>query len=152
MGIHLEIHEERDEIFVPKQTDLHIKKTIKGDIQDFLAGPWPLLPMDFMPILLVLAMHCHGNAIIQNSFYTAQFYFIQELAKMKGRTVMADPHRVITFGPTKWQAAHMQCGDIIQTSYGMLLAALAAPGKSSLHAITPLFRRFPDLVKQFSGL
>ena len=62
-----------------------------------MAGPWPLLPMDFMPVLLVLAMHCKGSAIIQNSFYTTQFFFIQELAKMKGRSIMADPHRVITF-------------------------------------------------------
>ena len=65
---------------------------------------------------------------------------------------MADPHRVITFGPTEWQPANMQCGDIIQSSYGMLLAALAADGMSSLNAITPLFRRFPNFIEQFTAL
>ena len=48
-----------------------------------MAGPWPLLPMDLMPVILVLAMHCDGSALIYNSFYSTQFYFIQELAKMK---------------------------------------------------------------------
>ena len=65
---------------------------------------------------------------------------------------MADPHRVVTFGPTERQPANMQCGDIIQSSYGMLLAALATEGTSSLNAITPLFRRFPDFVEQFRSL
>lgn len=46
----------------------------------------------------------------------------------------------------------MQCSDIIQSSYGMLMACLAAPGMSSLNAITPLFRRFPNLVDQFNTL
>ncbi|USN55233.1 MAG: hypothetical protein H6765_01140 [Candidatus Peribacteria bacterium] len=65
---------------------------------------------------------------------------------------MADPHRIITFGPTKWKAANMLCSDIIQSSYGMLMATLAAPGTSTLNAITPLFRRFPNFVEQFNAL
>gem|GEM_PF-1911485 len=97
LGIVLDIDEESDRISVPLQEELKIQKTIKGDYQEFTAGPWPLIPMDYIPILLVLAMHCDGSAIIHNPYYTTQFYFTQELAKMKGRTVMADPHRVITF-------------------------------------------------------
>jgi UDP-N-acetylglucosamine enolpyruvyl transferase len=46
----------------------------------------------------------------------------------------------------------MLCGDIIQSSYGMLMACLAAKGTSTLHAITPLFRRFPNFVDEFNAL
>jgi len=108
--------------------------------------------MDLMPIILVLALHCHGSAMIINSYYSSQFFFVQEIAKMKARTVMADPHRIITFGPTKWKAADMLCGDIIQSSHGMLMACIAAEGTSTLNAITPLFRRFPNLVESFNSL
>ena len=97
LGVHVEVDATKDTITVGKQDDLQIKKTIKGDILELAAGPWPLLPMDFMPILLVLAMHCEGSAMISNSYYSSQFFFVQELMKMKGRTVMADPHRIITF-------------------------------------------------------
>ncbi len=127
LGIHLDIDPDADTIHVGKQTDLHISKTIKGDILELAAGPWPLLPMDLMPVLLVLALHCEGSAMIANSYYSSQFFFVQELMKMKGRTVMADPHRIITFGPVDRQPANMLCGDIIQSSYGMLMACLAAP-------------------------
>ena len=47
-----------DTIHVGKQNTMQIKKTIKGDILELAAGPWPLLPMDLMPVLLVLALHC----------------------------------------------------------------------------------------------
>jgi UDP-N-acetylglucosamine 1-carboxyvinyltransferase len=90
--------------------------------------------------------------MITNSYYSSQFFFVQEIAKMKARTVMADPHRIITFGPTSWKSADMLCGDIIQSSYGMLMACLAAPGTSTLNAITPLFRRFPNFVDEFTKL
>ena len=152
LWISLDIDVKKDTIHVGKQENLIISKTIKGDLLELSAWPRPLLPMDLMPVLLVLAMHCQWSAIIANSYYTAQFFFIQELAKMKWRTVMADPHRVITFWPSDWQAANMQCGDIIQSSYGMLMAALAAPWISTLNAITPLFRRFPNFVEQFNSL
>ena len=111
-----------------------------------------MIPMDYIPILLVLAMHCHGSSIIHNPYYTTQFFFTHELAKMKGRTIMADPHRVITFGPTDRKPANMLCSDIIQSSYAMLMAALAAPGTSTLNAITPLCRRFPNFVEAFNSL
>ncbi|USN56603.1 MAG: hypothetical protein H6766_06300 [Candidatus Peribacteria bacterium] len=44
------------------------------------------------------------------------------------------------------------CSDIIQAAYGLLLAALATPGETTLNAITPLFRRFPNIVDQFNRL
>ncbi len=152
LGIQLDVDEKNDTISVWPQKNLTISKTIKGDYLELAAWPRPLLPMDLMPILLVLAMHCEGSAIIQNPYYTTQFFFVQELAKMKWRTVMADPHRIITFWPTARKPANLLCGDIIQSSYGMLMACLAAPGTSTLNAITPLFRRFPNLVKQFNDL
>lgn len=152
LGIHLDVDAVQDTIHIGKQDDLKIKKTIKGDLLELAAWPWPLLPMDLMPVLLVLALYCEWSAMISNSYYSSQFFFVQELMKMKGRTVMADPHRIITFWPAQWQPANMLCGDIIQSSYGMLMACLAAKGTSTLHAITPLFRRFPNFVDEFNAL
>jgi len=152
LGIHLDVDEHNDTIHIWKQDDLQIKKTIKWDLLELAAWPWPLLPMDLMPVLLVLALHCEWSAMISNSYYSSQFFFVQELMKMKWRTVMADPHRIITFWPAQWQPANMLCGDIIQSSYGMLMACLAAKWTSTLNAITPLFRRFPNFVDEFNAL
>lgn len=67
------------------------------------AQPWPMLPMDIIHTFAVTALSCEGSAIFMNIGYEYAWFFIEELAKMKGRTVMADPHRIITFGPTQWK-------------------------------------------------
>jgi UDP-N-acetylglucosamine enolpyruvyl transferase len=77
---------------------------------------------------------------------------VQELAKMKANVVMANPVTVLTSWPTDFKPANLVCSDIIQASYGLLIACLAAPGTSTLNAITPLFRRFPNFVEEFNKL
>jgi UDP-N-acetylglucosamine enolpyruvyl transferase len=77
---------------------------------------------------------------------------VQELAKMKANVILANPVTIITTGPTDFKPANLVCSDIIQASYGLLLACLAADGESTLNAITPLFRRFPNFVEQFNAL
>ena len=84
--------------------------------------------------------------------YEYGFFFVQELAKMKANVIMANPVSVITTGPTQFKPANLLCSDIIQASYGLLLAGLSAKGTTTLNAITPLFRRFPNFVEQFTSL
>ncbi len=146
------VDRQADTIFVPAKQSRQIEKTVKWDLLMVRAQPWPMLPMDIIHTFAVTALSCEGSAIFMNIGYEYAWFFVEELAKMKWRTVMADPHRIITFGPTDRQPANIVCGDIIQAAYGLLLAALAAPGTSTLHAINPLFRRFPNFVEQFRSL
>jgi UDP-N-acetylglucosamine 1-carboxyvinyltransferase len=152
LGIKTIIDRNADTIFVPSQQTREIEKTVKWDHLMVRAQPWPMLPMDIIHTFAVVAMSCHWSAIFMNIGYEYAWFFVEELAKMKGRTIMADPHRIVTFWPTERQPANVVCSDIIQSAYGLLLAALAAPGTSTLNAITPLFRRFPNFVEQFRSL
>jgi UDP-N-acetylglucosamine 1-carboxyvinyltransferase len=152
LGISTVVDKERDTIFVPAKQSRQIEKTLKWDLLMVRAQPWPMLPMDIIHTFAVTALSCEGSAIFMNIGYEYAWFFIEELAKMKGRTVMADPHRIITFGPTQWKWANIICSDIIQASYALLLAALAAEGTTTINAITPLFRRFPNFVEQFRSL
>lgn len=152
LGVTTVVDMKQDTIFVPRNQTLQIEKTIKGDILTIKAQPRPMLPMDFIHVLAVLALKSTWSALFMNIGYEYAWFFVEELAKMKCQTIMADPHRIITFGPTEFKSANLVCSDIIQASYGLLLACLAAPGTSTLNAITPLFRRFPNLVSQFNAL
>jgi UDP-N-acetylglucosamine 1-carboxyvinyltransferase len=162
MGLMLETYEKlgikcivdpiNDTITVPSKQSRQIEKTIKGDLLMIRAQPWPMLPMDIIHTFAVTAISCEGSAIFMNIGYEYAWFFIEELAKMKARTVMGDPHRIITFGPTDWKPANLVCSDIIQAAYGLLLGCMAADGTSTLNAITPLFRRFPNFVEQFNSL
>lgn len=152
LGIQTVVDYQADTIFVPAKQSRQIEKTVKGDLLMVRAQPWPMLPMDIIHTFAVTALSCEGSAIFMNIGYEYAWFFVEELAKMKGRTVMADPHRIITFWPTDRKAANIVCSDIIQAAYGLLLAALAAEGTSTINAVGPLFRRFPNFVEQFNSL
>ncbi|MEY3197726.1 MAG: UDP-N-acetylglucosamine 1-carboxyvinyltransferase 1 [Candidatus Parcubacteria bacterium] len=107
MGLMLETYEKlgikcivdpiNDTITVPSKQSRQIEKTIKGDLLMIRAQPWPMLPMDIIHTFAVTALSCEGSAIFMNIGYEYAWFFVEELAKMKARTVMADPHRIITF-------------------------------------------------------
>ena len=84
--------------------------------------------------------------------YEYGFFFVQELAKMKANVIMWNPFSIITTWPTTFKSGNFMCSDIIQACYGMLLACMSAEGTSTLNAITPLFRRFPNFVEEFNKL
>jgi UDP-N-acetylglucosamine 1-carboxyvinyltransferase len=111
-----------------------------------------LYPADLVHVAVVLALKAKGNAMFRNAFYEYSFFFIEQLAKMRAIAVLADPTKVVTFGPTDFKAANMVCSDIIQASYALFIAALSAKGESTLLQCDSLFRRYPNIVEQFNKL
>ncbi len=152
LGVFPVVDENADTIHIGPNQPLVIHKTIKGNPRRTHALHRPLLPPDIVHAMVVLALKADGQAIFDNLFYEYGFFFVQELAKMKANVILANPVTIITTGSTQFKAADLMCSDIIQASYGLLMAALAAPGISTLNSITPLFRRFPNFVEQFNSL
>jgi UDP-N-acetylglucosamine 1-carboxyvinyltransferase len=152
LGVRVELDENQDTITIPSWQELVIQPTIKGNPLRVHALQWPQLPPDFVHSMAVVALKADGQAIFDNLFYEYGWFFVEELAKMKANVVMANPVTVITHWPTQFKPANVLCSDIIQASYGLLLAALSAPWTSTLNAISPLFRRFPNFVAQFRSL
>jgi len=152
LGVKVRIDKENNSIFVPKDQDLEISRTVRGDILDIKPFAWPLYPPDLIHVAVVLGLYSKGSAIFHNSFYEYGFFFIEELAKMKATTVMADPHRIITFGPTKFQPANLIAPNIIQAAYALFLCALSAEGKTVLKNADSLFRRYGDIIEKFKAL
>ena len=153
LGVSVDVDHQNNRITVPKEQELIIKKTIKWNIRRTHALQRPLIPPDFVHVCVVVALKAEWQAVFDNLFYEYGFFFVQELAKMKANIVLANPTTVITSWPTDFKASEsIVCSDIIQASYGLMLAALAAPWRSVLNAVTPLFRRFPDFVEKFTSL
>lgn len=152
MGVKVVIDREADTIFVPREQHLKIEKTIKWDPLRVHALQWPLLPPDFIHTCAVLALKAEWVAIWDNLMYEYGWFFVQEIAKMKGQMTMMNPVSVMTSWPTEFQSAYLVCTDIIQASYALLLAAMAAPGTSKLVNYKFIFRRFPNIVEKFNAL
>jgi UDP-N-acetylglucosamine 1-carboxyvinyltransferase len=142
-----------DEITVPANQKLECDLTVRGDIFDVKAFAWPFLPPDFVHVALVTALKAKGSFVFHNSFYEYGFFFIEELAKMKAKLIMADPYRIVTFGPTDYQAAKIIAPNIIQATMALFLAALSAPGVTILEdSEDSLLRRYPDLIANYQKL
>lgn len=151
VGVHVEI--KGDKIFVPKKQIFECKTTARGDIFEIMALPWPMLPVDFNQIILVTALKAKGSIILHNSMQEYGMFWIEELVKMKSKIIMADPHRVITFGPTNFEATKIFAPNIIQATMALFLAALSAPGTSTLEdRDDSLMRRYPDFVEKYQSL
>ena len=149
----IKTHYEENTLVISGEQSREIKKTIKGNIFDIKALFWPLFPPDVIHSLIITALGSEGSIIFHNSFYEYGFFFIEELAKMKGNVVMADPHRILTFGPTKWRAGTLVAPNIIAATKSLLIAALAAPGESILLDETDmLMRRYPNILEEYKNL
>lgn len=140
-------------MFVPAKQKLECALTVRGDIFDVKSFAWPFLPPDFIHVAVVAALKAKGSMIFHNSFYEYGFFFIEELAKMKAKVIMADPHRIITFGPTNFKGAKVIAPNIIQATMALFLAALSAEGTTILEdAEDSLMRRYPDLLENYQKL
>jgi UDP-N-acetylglucosamine 1-carboxyvinyltransferase len=104
-------------------------------------------------IAVVAALKAKGSIIFHNSFYEYGFFFIEELVKMKAKLIMADPYRIISFGPTDFKAARIIAPNIIQATMALFIAALGAEGTTILDdAEDSLLRRYPNLIEKYTKL
>ncbi|BCX13897.1 MAG: UDP-N-acetylglucosamine 1-carboxyvinyltransferase [Candidatus Dojkabacteria bacterium] len=151
--INLNSYYEGDKLIIPKNQKLKAHKTVRGDLFQIMALHWPQFPPDAIQSLVVAACFAEGSLIFHNSFYEYGFYFIEELAKLKANVVMADPHRVITFGPSKLEGTVIKAPNIIASAKALFVAALGASGVSTLIDETDqLSRRYPELVETYLTL
>jgi UDP-N-acetylglucosamine 1-carboxyvinyltransferase len=151
VGVKVEI--KGQDIFIPAKQKLECDLTVRGDIFDIKAWAWPLLPPDFIQTVVVTALKSKGSMIFQNTFYEYGFFWIEELAKMKGKVIMSDPFRITTFGPTEFQGAKLIAPNIIQATIALFIAALSAKGITVLEdPEDSLMRRYPDLVEKYTSL
>lgn len=142
-----------NDLYIGSNQKLVCETTVRGDIFEMFAMPWPGLPIDFMQIMIVTALKAEGSMIMHNSFQEYGMFWIEELAKLKAKVVMADPYRVLTFGPTEFKGAKIFAPNIIQATMALFLASLSAKGETVMEDRSDsLLRRYPDLVDVYSSL
>ncbi len=141
-----------EDIFVPSGQKLINKTNIRGDIDKIYDQPWPMFPVDLMPQALVLASKAVGTMIVSTRMYETQLFFTEELQKLRGSMIMADPHRVIVLGSANYKGTTVSAPSIIQSAHALLLAGLSAQGKTVITNADMITRRYPDIIETFKTL
>jgi UDP-N-acetylglucosamine 1-carboxyvinyltransferase len=112
---------------------------------------WPGFPSDLMSLAIVLATQAKGISLCHDWMYESRMFFVDKLISMGAHITIADPHRVLVYGPTALVARNMETPDI-RAGMALVLAALIAEGTSTINRAELIERGYEDVVETLQGL
>lgn len=114
--------------------------------------PFPGVNMDNLPFLGLIATAAHGRTLVHDWSYENRAIYFTELSKLNAQIEMVDPHRVYITGPTRWKPADVIAPPALRPSVVVLLAMLAAPGRSVLRDVYSINRGYEDFANRLNTL
>lgn len=114
--------------------------------------PFPGVNMDNLPFLGLIATVAHGRTLVHDWSYENRAIYFTELSKLNAQIELVDPHRVYITGPTKWKPADVVAPPALRPSVVVLLAMLAAPGRSTLRDAYSINRGYEDFANRLNTL
>ena len=129
-----------------KHSELHAPK------DKLHSMPFPGVNMDNLPFLGLIATKAHGRTLLHDWSYENRAIYFTELSKLNAHIELVDPHRVYITGPTRWKPADIVAPPALRPSVVILLAMLAAPGKSTLRDVYSINRGYEDFANRLNSL
>jgi UDP-N-acetylglucosamine 1-carboxyvinyltransferase len=114
--------------------------------------PYPGINADNLPFFAVICTQAAGQTLIHDWMYEKRAIYFTELDKLGAETVLADPHRIYITGPTPLRANELICPPALRPATILLIAMLAASGRSVLRNIYSINRGYEKLVERLTTL
>lgn len=152
MGITIE--KKGDDMFIPAQDHYEIESFIDGSIMTIADAPWPGFTPDLLSIVLVTAIQAKGSILIHQKMFESRLFFVDKLIDMGAQIILCDPHRATVIGMDRTQnlrGIQMTSPDI-RAGVSLLIAALSADGKSTIHNIEQIDRGYQDIDIRLNNL
>jgi len=145
------IIEDGKHILIPGDQYLKVIDDIGGKIPVISDQPWPCFPADLTSIMVVASLFSEGTIMVHEKMFEGRLFFTDSLIRMGGKIVLCDPHRVVINGPSKLKAIELSSPDI-RAGMTLLIAALAADGKSVIQNIKQIDRGYENIEKRLNKL
>lgn len=152
LGIKLE--RRGDDIFVPSQENYEIDTFIDGSILTIADAIWPGFTPDLLSIVLVVATQAKGTVLIHQKMFESRLFFVDKLIDMGAQIILCDPHRATVIGLNRehqLKGISMTSPDI-RAGVSLLIAALSAKGKSTIHNIEQIDRGYQNIDERLRKL
>lgn len=152
LGIELTI--QGDDIHIPAQEQYRIHKFIDGSILTVYDHPWPGFTPDLLSIILVTATQAKGTVLVHQKMFESRLFFVDKLIEMGAQIVLCDPHRAVVIGLDRQvplRGITMTSPDI-RAGVALLIAALSAKGKSTIHNIGQIDRGYERIDERLNAL
>lgn len=142
---------DKNNMFIPKQQEFQVQHDLGEAIPTIADAPWPGFPPDLTSIILVVATQVSGTILIHEKMFESRMFFTDKLALMGARIILCDPHRAVVSGPSKLVGTTLSSPDV-RAGMAMVIAALAATGKSTIHNIYEIERGYENLAERLNNL
>jgi len=136
-----------DDIYIPSQDRYEIDTFIDGSILTIADAIWPGLTPDLLSIILVVATQAKGTVLIHQKMFESRLFFVDKLIDMGAQIILCDPHRATVIGLNhehRLKGISMTSPDI-RAGVSLLIAALSANGKSTIHNIEQIDRGYQNI-------
>jgi UDP-N-acetylglucosamine 1-carboxyvinyltransferase len=136
-----------DDIYIPAQESYEIDTFMDGSILTIADAIWPGLTPDLLSVILVTATQAKGTVLIHQKMFESRLFFVDKLIDMGAQIILCDPHRATVIGMNHEHALKgisMTSPDI-RAGVALLIAALSANGKSTIHNIEQIDRGYQNI-------
>jgi UDP-N-acetylglucosamine 1-carboxyvinyltransferase len=132
-------------------------KTLKSDAlyapgDKIHALPYPGINMDNLPFFVPIAARAKGRTLIHDWSYENRAIYYTELAKLGVTLELVDAHRVYINGPNHFKPVEIVTPPALRPAVIVLIAMLAAPGRSVLRNVYSIKRGYEDLANRLNSL
>ncbi len=134
-----------------KEDTITISATSLKSPQKLVTNIWPGFPTDVMSAVIVLASQSKGMMMCHDWMYESRMFFVDKLISMGAQIILADPHRVLVYGPKKLKARTLETPDI-RAGMALVLASLVAKGKSVINQAELIERGYERMVEKLKSL
>src|SRR6202000_918045 len=152
LGIQLEFR--GDDIYIPQQDIYEIQSFLDGSVLTIYDAPWPGFTPDLLSIVLVVATQARGSVLIHQKMFESRLFFVDKLIDMGAQIILCDPHRASVIGLDKkypLKGVTMTSPDI-RAGVSLLIAAMSANGKSTIHNIEQIDRGYQNIDTRLNAL
>jgi UDP-N-acetylglucosamine 1-carboxyvinyltransferase len=140
-----------DDLIVPAGQELKITPDLDGAIPEIKTNVWPAFPTDLISIAITVATQASGSVLFHDWMFSGRMYFTDKLVGMGAKIILCDPYRCLIQGPNQLYGENLESPDI-RAGMSMLLAALAAKGKSTIRNISQIERGYQDVDRKLRDL
>lgn len=136
-----------------KLVDLEVfPSTLKAAEEKIHALPYPGINQDNLPFFVPIVAQAKGTSLIHDWTFENRAIYFMELTKLGAQMILADPHRVFIEGPTPFKATQVVCPPALRPAMIILIAMLAAPGKSILRNVYSINRGYEEIAERLNSL
>lgn len=130
---------------------LTVKKSKLTAVEKVVTDIWPGFPTDLIAPTIVLATQAKGATILHDWMYESRMFFVDKLISMGAKIEIADPHRVLVYGPSKLRGQKLDTPDI-RAGIALVIAALTAQGESQIDKAELIERGYENIVQRLKSL